>query len=220
MLLKHLYFCLYLIQMRYFFSFIVVFFVIIGCSNNQKQNELSEKEAQKSAAVFLAISKKWDFPFPKTNPSIQTTLNSWNEWTQFQKELEQKPKTTLLAFQMKISNVSLKSDSLSLTVPERFNIPQVRSRLVTLNTKINALDTYLHLQDIPEKKVFTLIENINSEIKGVYSQLDEILIKQAIPKEIGEDDMIRALDTSRMATAKFLEESTEKSNKINEKLKK
>lgn len=215
MLLKHLYFCLYLVQMRYFFSFIVVFFIIIGCSNNQKQNELSEKEAQKSATVFLAISKKWSFIFPETNASIQTTLNSWNEWTQFKKELEQKPKTTLLAFQMKISNVSLKSDSLSLTVPERFNIPQVRSRLVTLNTKINALDTYLHLQEIPEKRVFKLIENINSEIKGVYSQLDEIIIKQAIPREIGEDDMIKALDTSRMATVKFLEENTKKSNVTN-----
>jgi hypothetical protein len=202
--------------MKYFLSFIAVFFIIIGCSNNQKQNELSAKEAQKSATVFSAISKKWNFTFPKTSPSIQTTLNSWNEWTQFQKELEQKPKTTLLAFQMKISNVSLKSDSLSLTVPEQFNIPQVRSRLVTLNTKINALDTYLHLQEIPEKRVFKLIENINSEIKGVYGQLDEILIKQAIPKEIGEDDMIKALDTSRMATAKFLDENTEKSNKTKE----
>ena len=216
MLVKHLYFCLYLVQMRYFFFLIVVFFIIIGCSNNQKQNELSEKEAQKSAAVFLAISKKWSFIFPETNASIQTTLNSWNEWTQFQKELEQKPKTTLLAFQMKISNVSLKSDSLSYAIPTRFNIPQVRSRLVTLNTKINALDTYLHLQDIPEKKVFKLIENINSEIKGVYSQLDEILIKKAIPEEIGEDNMIKALDTSRMATAKFLEENIENSNKIKE----
>ena len=195
--------------MKHFLYFIIVFFVITGCSNNQKQNELSEKNAQKSAAVFLAISKKWDFTFPKTSSSIQTTLNNWNEWMQFQKELEQKPKTTLLAFQMKISNVSLKSDSLSLTVPERFNIPQVRSRLVALKTKINALDTYLHLQEIPEKRVFKLIENINSEIKGVYSQLDEILIKQAIPREIGEDDMIKALDTSRMATAKFFDENTE-----------
>lgn len=202
--------------MRYFLSFTIVFFIIIGCTNNQKQNALSEKEAQKNAAVFLAISKKWNFIFPKTNTSIQTTLNSWKEWTQFQKELEQKPKTSLLAFQMKISNVSLKADSLSYTVPERFNIPQVRSRLVTLNTKINALDTYLHLQEIPEKKVFKLIENINSEIKGVYGQLDEILIKQAIPKEIGEDEMIRALDTSRMANAKFLKDTTEKSNQIKE----
>jgi hypothetical protein len=197
--------------MRYFFTFVLVFFIIIGCSDNQKRNDLSEKEAQKRATVFLAISKKWNFTFPKTNPSIQTTLNSWNKWVQFQKELEQNPKATLLAFQMKISNVSLKSDSLSYTVPEEFDIPQVRSRLITLNTKVNALETYLNLQNIPEKKVFKLIENINSEIKGVYGQLDEILIKKDIPKEIGEEDMIKALDTSRMATAKFLEKNIEKS---------
>lgn len=201
--------------MRYFSTFVIIFFIIIGCSNNQKRNELSEKEAQKRATFFLAISKKWNFDFPQTNPSTQTTLNSWNKWVQFQKELEQNPKATLQAFQMKIKNVSLKSDSLSSTVPEEFNIPQVRSRLVTLKTKINALETYLNLQNIPEKKVFQLIENINSEIKGVYGQFDEILIKKAIPKEIGEEDMIRALDTSRMATVKFLEENTKKSNVTN-----
>uniref|UniRef100_UPI00404B5396 hypothetical protein n=1 Tax=Flavobacterium sp. TaxID=239 RepID=UPI00404B5396 len=203
--------------MKYFFSFTVVFFIILGCSNNQKQNELSAREAQKNTAIFLEISKKWNFIFPKTETSIQATLNSWNEWTQFQKELEQKPKTTLLAFQLKISNVSQKADSLGYTIPEQFNIPQVRSRLVTLNTKINALDTYMNLQKIPEKKVVQLIENINSEIKGIYGQYNEILIKKMIPKEIGEDDMIKALDTSRMATAKFLDENIERSNKVIDK---
>ena len=102
-------------------------------------------------------------------------------------ELEEKPKTSLLAFQLKVKNVSKRSDSLSLTVPEAFNIPQVRSRLVTLNTKIKSLDTYIHLEDIPQKKIITLISEINEEIKGVYNQMDEIVIKKAIPKEIGEE---------------------------------
>lgn len=216
MLLKHLYFCVYLMQMKYFYTFIVAIFFMIGCANNSKQDALSAKEAQKNATVFSEISKKWKFNFPTTSSSIQTVLDNWNQWNQFQKELEQKPKTTLSAFQMKISNVSLKADSLSYTVPEKFNIPQVRSRLVTLKTKINALDTYMNLQVIPEKKVFKLIENINSEIKGVYGQFNEIEIKNDIPKEIGEDEMIKALDTSRMATAKFLEEKTEKVNQIKE----
>lgn len=200
----------------YFILFLATVF-FISCADDSNRNANSAKEQQKNAEVFLAISKKWSFIFPNTRPEIQTTLDNWNDWIQFKKELEQKPKATLLAFQMKIENVAQKSDSLSLKVPEKFNNPQVRSRLVTLNTKINSLDTFLHLQIIPQKKVFTLIDEINSEIKGVYIQMDEIIIKQAIPKEIGEDDMIRALDTSRMANSKAFEESVTKSNTLKEK---
>ncbi|WP_264559787.1 hypothetical protein [Flavobacterium sp. N2270] len=191
--------------------------LFISCADDSNRNANSSKVQQKNTEVFLAISKKWSFNFPNARTEIQTTLNEWNDWIQFKKELEQKPKATLLAFQMKIENVAQKSDSLSLTVPDKFNNPQVRSRLVTLNTKINSLDTFLHLQEIPQKKVFTLIDEINSEIRGVYIQMDEIIIKQAIPKEIGEDDMIKALDTSRMANSKAFEESVTKSNTLKEK---
>ncbi len=208
---KQLYFCLYLYSMRTYFILLLTSILFVSCADDNNRNANSTKAAQKNAKVFEAISKKWEFKFPVTKPEIQSTLNNWNDWDQFKKELEQKPKATLLAFQMKIENVAQKSDSLSLNVPEKFNNPQVRSRLVTLNTKINSLDTYLHLQEIPQKKIFTLIDEINSEIKGVYNQMDEIIIKQAIPREIGEDLMIKALDTSRMANAKAFDESVTKS---------
>jgi hypothetical protein len=201
--------------MKSYISIIVLFFTLLSCTENPKEN--SVKAAEKNAAVFASISKKWKFEFPKTNAMIQTTLNEWNEWSQFKSELEQKPKTSLLAFQMKIGNVAIKSDSLDLTVPKELNNPQVRSRLVTLKTKINALDTYINLQEIPEKKVFGLISDINSELKGVYGQWEEIYIKKAIPKEIGEEEMLKALDTTRMANSKFLEDSMLKSNPIKEK---
>lgn len=197
--------------MRTYFILFFTLTLFINCADDNNRNANSTKAAQKNAEVFEAISKKWSFIFPNTKPEIQSVLNNWNDWDQFKKELEQKPKTTLLAFQMKIENVAQKSDSLSLSLPVKFNTPQVRSRLVTLNTKINSLDTYLHLQVIPQKKIFLLIDEINLEIKGVYNQMDEIIIKQAIPKEIGEDDMIKALDTSRMANSKAFEESISKS---------
>lgn len=196
-------------------TYIILFItsiLFVNCADNNNQNIESSKEEQKNTEVFKALSKKWEFHFPNTKPEIQSALDNWNDWDQFKKELEQKPKTSLRAFQLKIENVAQKSDSLSLSVPEKFNNPQVRSRLVTLTTKINSLDTYLHLKEIPQQKVFSLIDDINSELKGVYSQIDEIIIKQAIPKEIGEDDMLKALDTSRMANSKAFEESISKSN--------
>ncbi|UOX35041.1 hypothetical protein LXD69_05885 [Flavobacterium sediminilitoris] len=200
--------------MRYL---VPIFFLFIGftsCNDFSEQNEESIKINQKRDAVFKSISKKWLFVFPEnTNSEIKETISNWNEWQQFKRELEEKPKTSLLAFQMKVKNVSKKSDSLSLTVPENFNIPQVRSRLVTLNTKIKSLDTYIHLGEIPEKRILTLITEINEEIKGVYTQWDEVVTKKAIPKEIGEDDMIRALDTTRLANKKFQDEIIENENK-------
>ena len=57
-----------------------------------------------------------------------------------------------------------KSDSLHLTVPGRFNQPQVRSRIVALQTKILALDTYFSLDIVPHEKAKDLIAAINKEI--------------------------------------------------------
>ena len=206
--------------MRTYFILFLTSILLVNCADDNNRNSNSTKAEQKNIEIFEAISKKWKFNFPVSKPEIEIVLNNWNEWDQFKKELEQKPKTTLLAFQMKIQNVAQKSDILSLTVTLKFNTPQVRSILVKLNTKINSLDTYLNLKEIPQEKVFTLINEINSELRGVYNQMEEIIIKQSIPKEIGEDDMIKALDTSRMANAKAFEESVEKSNSLYNELQK
>lgn len=195
--------------MKYLIPIFFLFLTLLSCEDNEKQNEESVKIAQKNEIIFKAISKKWQFTFPDSKPEVKTTIADWNEWQQIKRELEEKPKTSLLAFQLKVKNVSKRSDSLSLTVPETFNIPQVRSRLVTLNTKIKSLDTYIHLEDIPQKKIISLISEINEEIKGVYNQMDEVVIKKAIPKEIGEEIMIRALDTTRLARKKLQDEIIE-----------
>ena len=198
--------------MKQLLYFILACVLLVSCNDFDEQAKEAEKLAQKNELVFQNISKKWNFNFPQAQPEIEKVLLSWNEWQQFQKEIQQKPKTSLLAFQVKIKNVSGKADTLVVTVPEKYNSPQVRSRLITLNTKIKSLDTFIHLQDIPEKRVIQLIEEINTEINGVYKQWNEIVIKAAIPKEIGEDEMIRALDTTRNANSKLMEEKMEKEN--------
>jgi hypothetical protein len=195
--------------MKQLLYFILASVLLVSCNDFDEQAKEAEKLAQKNELVFQNISKKWNFNFPQAQPEIEKVLLSWNEWQQFQKEMQQKPKTSLLAFQMKVKNVSGKADTLVVTVPEKYNSPQVRSRLITLNTKIKSLDTFIHLQDIPEKRVIQLIEEINTEINGVYKQWNEIVIKAAIPKEIGEDEMIRALDTTRNANSKLMEEKME-----------
>lgn len=195
------------------FIVLIVSLSVINCDKFADEKEIARKEQIKKDSIFAAISKKWSFDFPSTKTEVNQAMDDWNKWIQFKQELEQKPKTSMLAFQMKVKNVSAKSDSLYLTVPEDFNNPQVRSRLRTLDTKIKSLDTYIHLQNIPQKKVITLISEINEEIKGVYIQMEEVVIKRSIPKEIGEEDMIKALDTTRNANFDKMQNAIEKTEK-------
>lgn len=172
---------------------------LMACENDSQQQLEAQKIAKKNEAVFKNISKMWQFNFPNARPEVKSILNGWNEWRQFEIELSQKPKSTLSAFKMKIKNVSSKADTLAISIPMEYNKPQILSRITTLNTKLKSLETFMNLEVIPQQKVAKLIPEINEEISGLYNQWNEIVIKKAIPKEIGEELMLQALDTTRNA---------------------
>ena len=172
---------------------------LMACENDSQQQLEAQKIAEKNEAVFKNISKMWQFNFPNARPEVKSILNGWNEWRQFEIELSQKPKSTLSAFKMKIKNVSSKADTLVISIPLEYNKPQILSRITTLNTKLKSLETFMNLEVIPQQKVAKLIPEINEEISGLYNQWNEIVNKKAIPKEIGEELMLQALDTTRNA---------------------
>ena len=199
---------------RLLVSFLSFFMLLCSCQEDAQHHLDAQKIAQKNEAVFKNISKMWQFQFPSARPEVTATLNTWNAWRQFEIELLQKPKSTLSAFQLKTKNIATKADALVTTIPFEYNKPQVLSRIAALNTKLKSLEMYLHLNVIPEQKVAKLIPEINEEIKGLYSQWDEIIIKKAIPKEIGEDLMLQALDTTRNARPKLMQQKMEISDKV------
>ncbi len=196
----------------YIASILLFTLCFVSCENNSQQQLEAQKIAQKNETVLKNISKMWQFDFPNARPEIKTTLNTWNEWRQFEIEMLQKPKSTLSAFQLKIKNLSSKADTLNFTTPIEFKKPQVLSRITTLNTKLKSLETFMNLQVIPEHKVAKLIPEINEEISGLYKQWEEIYIKKAIPKEIGEELMLQALDTTRNAKGHNFDELEKKEN--------
>ena len=55
----------------------------------------------------------------------------------------------------------------------------------------------MNLNDIPESKVIQNIKEVNDELASLSRQLEETKIKDAIPFEQGEADMLKLLDTSR-----------------------
>lgn len=197
----------------FLYSLLFLVFILFACESENQQVE-AQRVAQKNEAVFKNISKMWQFHFPNPRPEVNATLNRWNEWRQFEIEMLQKPQSTLTAFQMKTKNLSSKADTLALTIPSEYNKPQVLSRITTLNTKLKSLETFMNLRVIPEQRIAKLIPEINEEIKGLYNQWDEIIIKKAIPKEIGEDLMLQALDTARHADPNRMREKMEISDGI------
>jgi hypothetical protein len=199
--------------MNFFKLFIVSVFcsvIFFSCNKNEEQALIVEKMEKKNRASFEQINKAWQLNIPITSPEVRGVLNQWQEWKNFEEELQQKPKSSINAFKHKVLNLVAKSTSLHENVPPRFNIPQVRSRIVALQTKILALDTYFSLDVVPHEKVQNLIAGINKELNAFYMQCEEIIIKNSIPTEIGEPKIISISDTTRNAKAINFDELEQK----------
>ena len=115
----------------------------------------------------------------------------------FLTELEQKPKSSISAFKQKAKTLSKRALELNNNIPIAYNTPEVKSRIAAITTKINAINLYIHLQQIPDKKIVELIPSINTEVNALQFQLEEITRKSQIKIEEGESDMLRMLDTTR-----------------------
>ena len=172
--------------------------VLNSCQNDgEKRRAEYEKEVKKQEVIFNNISKAWQFSYPALNPETQVDIKNWNEWRLLQDELSQKPKSSIGAFQKKAKILSKRAKDLSTSIPQKFSKPEIKGRIGVLSIKINSINLYINLQQIPDEKVTALIKDINIEINSLCQQLDEIVRKENIPLEEGESDMIKMLDTTR-----------------------
>ncbi|KAF2332354.1 hypothetical protein [Flavobacterium ginsenosidimutans] len=185
--------------MKYKISlFLLLTTVLFSCQNeNEKRLAENAKEAKKKEAIFNNINKGWTFLDEPINEISESQLNSWTEWREFMKEIGEKPRKTIGAFQKKSAAISKKAMALNDNIPAQFNQPQIKSRISILITKIKMLDLFIHLNKIPDDKVVFLIQEINKELISLERQMDKIVEKAKIPKEEGEADFLRMLDTTR-----------------------
>ena len=185
--------------MKYKISlFLLLTTVLFSCQNeNEKRLAENAKEAKKKEAIFNNINKGWTFLDEPINEISESQLNSWTEWREFNKEIGEKPRKTIGAFQKKSAAISKKAMALNNNIPAQFNQPQIKSRISILITKIKMLDLFIHLSTIPDDKVVFLIQEINKELISLERQMDKIVEKAKIPKEQGEEDFLRMLDTTR-----------------------
>jgi hypothetical protein len=185
--------------MKLSFSTLLLLLVLLSsCQEDPKVRALQqEKETQKREVVFTNINNGWNFNSQPINQTSSELRTNWAEWRVFLNELGQKPKSSIGAFQQKAKTLSKKAAELNNNIPLKYSIPEVKSRIAVLTTKVNAVDLYIHLNQIPDKKIVQLIQEINTEVASIQWQLDEIKRKSEIKTEDGEGDMLRMLDTAR-----------------------
>jgi len=183
---------------RNLFPFLICFFFLFACQNKDEQHLLEQqRDAKARELVFSTISNGWHFDDPSLNPNTQLLIQNWKELQDFSNELHQIPKSSIGAFQKKSKNLSKKVLLLNATIPAQFAKPEIKSRLAALTTKINSINLFINIDDIPAQKILILVNDVNAELNSLYRQMDEIVRKNEIPKEEGESDMIRMLDATR-----------------------
>jgi hypothetical protein len=182
----------------YFSSLLVVLILFSSCQEDPKVRMIEQqKENQKKEVIFNNISKGWNFNSVPSNETSRQLTSVWAEWRVFLYELGQKPKSSIGAFQQKAKTLSKRAFELNGKIPIKFDLPEVRSRIAVITTKINEINLYIHLNQIPDQKIVQLVQEVNTEVASLNAQLDEIKRRSEIKIEEGEGDMIRMLDTTR-----------------------
>lgn len=191
---------------------------IISCKDDSSERFIEQqKEAKKKEVIFNSINQGWVFSPPQMQANVQSKVNQWMEWRTFLTEINQKPKSSIGAFQKKASALSKKVVELNNNIPQQFNKPQVKSRITVLITKVKALDLFIHLNQIPDTKVLQYVKDINENIGSLQMQMEEIVKRSQIPREAGEPDFLQMKDTSRAIPTAIDVEGTKTSNLFQKK---
>ena len=183
------------------FKLLYTFLVLVlltSCKDDSEKRRLeNEKQQKKNELIFSKVSNAWDFYDEPINETSENLVSDWTEFRSLLNELRLKPKKTIGAFQQKATAISKKAAAMDDNIPEKFNQPQIKSRIATMTTKVRLLDLYIHLDLIPAEKVVKIISEINNELASLQRQMDKIEVISTIPVEIGESELKQMLDASR-----------------------
>lgn len=183
------------------YSFLILVF-LASCKKEDRSNAIEVQRALKEKElVFNSLSKAWNFSDRKLTPESEIIARSWNEWRLFINELNQKPKSTISAFKSKTKNLVQKADVLPTSIPKRLNKPQIKARLSALITKLKALEMFLNIDRIPEKRVIELVKDLNLEVDAFNDQIEEIVRRSQIKMEEGEIEMIQRVGGKKIDTS-------------------
>lgn len=182
-----------------FFGLAVCFLFSMSC---QKKEQIvrPDDSISKQNNMFGELSKMWIFEPKALTPEAQNYLNEWEEWRVFNEEIKNKPVATVSAFQLKSKQLTEKVLALENNLPAFYQKSEIISRLKVFLTHFQSLDMYLHLNDIPVKKVKYYLTEINKTWQSLADKMNELQYKSVIPKEEGEALMMMQNDTINQKT--------------------
>lgn len=176
---------------------IFTFFAFVLFLSCQDKDAIRREEARKAEIkqeeLFQEISKNWNFKTADFTEETYNIVQQWPEWNNFYNELLRKPQTDIGAFQRKAAMLVDQSQSLQSTIPEVFNITQIQSRFLVLDTKLKMLKTHISLDDISSKDVISIVDEINMEVTSIVNRMQTILERSRLEKEEGEEEMLQSL---------------------------
>jgi hypothetical protein len=168
-----------------YFLFLLV--LLVSCKDDNQKGMLTMRKTPKGSH-FSNITKDgfYDTPINET-AEAKTTLDRtafvYSSWLKKKKPLVLSSKSRLLFLK--------KAMALKTNIPVQFNVPQNKSRISVLITKVRMLDLYIHLDKIPDDKVVVSIAEINKELASLQREMDKIVEKSKIPVEEGESELIK-----------------------------
>ena len=113
------------------FQSVVILLISLFLFSCQDENKIrfieQQKEAKKKEVIFNNINKAWIFNIRPLDPTVQGKINNWMEWRSFLTEINQKPKSTIGAFQRKAKVLAKKATELKNNIPYEFNESDLRS---------------------------------------------------------------------------------------------
>lgn len=187
-------------MMRIVQILLIVLVLFASCKNDQQALlEAQKRESERVDVLVAQLQSQWRFSLPEYTPEQQAFFQDWGQWFVLLTELQQAPKGSLKAFQDKASTLSLKVKDVTVSIPQPLQKPELISRFTVLRTKINALDLFIHLDQIPMDKVNICIVEINEQLRAIQAQVQEYILRTSIPVEEGEREMIEKMrDTTRL----------------------
>jgi len=113
------------------------------------------------------------------------------------RELSQAPTLRIDNFREKAILLTQLSFDAESQLPFSYQKPAMKARMSALRTRVTMLNQYLRLNPLPLKEIKETIQEINNEIGSILSEANEWEVKQRIPMEEGESDMMQMRDTTR-----------------------
>lgn len=188
----------------YLLVFSILLFFLVSCKDQEKaQQEHTLRAQQHNDSVFSLLEEKWNFRMPAISKKVEAEIVDWSQWEDFRKEIKLKPVASIGAFQKKIDKLTAAAAALQYNIPTNLDKPEIRARITVLSNTFNNLQMYINVQPIPYQEMEILLPQINKQLISMVQKMEELLIKKDIPKEIGEEEMLRALDTLRHANPNF-----------------